>query len=63
MTFVERYGPWALVTGASATVDELSLPQPFKKYNLQEIFEQRFLDYPCFVCSRIGLVSIGLVLV
>ena len=30
MTFVERYGPWALVTGASATVDELSLSQPFK---------------------------------
>ena len=24
MTFVERYGPWALVTGASAPSNELS---------------------------------------
>ena len=43
MTFVERHGPWALVTGASAPSIELPLVlRTFQKYNLQEILKQRF---------------------
>jgi NAD(P)-dependent dehydrogenase (short-subunit alcohol dehydrogenase family) len=144
MTFVERYGPWALVTGASAGIGaefarqlsemglnlvvvarrrqrledlardlesrnkvqvrmvtaDLSQPdflstsmrrvtsiegiskvlpsarhkttttrsdcicpvlnsrlhRAFQKYNLEERFEQRFMGYPCFVCSTIAAV-------
>lgn len=45
MTFVERYGPWALLTDASIPSLELPLATPtFLKYNLQEMLKQCFLD-------------------